>query len=367
VVPIRGRAGKLSPLSTYLSGRPLLSRRQLEKALYGPYDVIHFHNPSLVGGPGVFGMGQASLRLYTAHEQWLLCPSHVLWKCNGKVCESPPCATCNLGYGRPPQLWRHGNFLERSMTELDSLIAPSRSSAELHARFADIVPIEHIPHFVPPAPEGNGFFRPGRPYFLFVGGPDSIQGVGPLIEAFRRRGSEDLLIAGDGPETDSLKAAAADLPHVRFLGWQERGKLDALYRHALAVVVPTLGHVSFGLVPVEAFSRGTPAIVRGFGALTELIEESGAGFIYRSDDELHRALDLIAGDPAVRAALGDAGRAAYMERWTPEVHLSRYLELIEELAGWRGADALAKAAAEANGDARQGRMLETELLRHVVP
>jgi len=361
VIPIGSPAGKLSPLSTYLSGRPLLSRRQLEKALHGPYDVIHFHNPSLVGGPGVLGMGQASLRLYTAHDQWLLCPSRVLWKSNGKVCDSPPCATCSGGYGRVPQLWRHGNFLERSMTELDAVIAPSRTSAELHRRFADLVPIEHIPHFVPPAPAANGTKRT-RPYFLFVGRHERVKGLASLIEAFRGR-SEDLLIAGAGTETDALKAGAADLPHVHFLGWQERDALDALYRAALAVVVPTLGHESFGLVPVEAFARGTPAIVHGIGALAEVMEESGAGFSYRTADELHRALDLVARDPEVRAVLGESGRTEYLARWTPEVHFGRYLGLIEELAAWRGADALAKAAAEATGDARQGRLLEMELLR----
>jgi glycosyltransferase involved in cell wall biosynthesis len=362
VVPISLPTGKISPLATYLTGRPLLSRRRLEKALRGPFDVIHFHNPSLIGGPGVFGMGQASLRLYTAHEQWLLCPTHVLWKRQREVCEKPTCLTCTLSYGRPPQVWRHGNFLERSMTELDALIVPSRTSAELHQRFADIVPVEHIPHFVPPTGESNGSRR-GRPYFLFAGRHESIKGLRPLIKAFRRRGGEDLLIAGDGSETESLRAAAADLPHVRFLGWLDREKLDDLYRHALAVIVPTLGHESFGLVAVEAFARGTPAVVRGFGALQELIEESGAGFTYRSEKELHRALDLIAGDPSVREALGERGRAAHSERWAPEIHLRRYLELIEELAAWRGADGLAKAAAEAGGEAHRGRLFELELLR----
>ena len=362
VVPITSPAGAAAPLATHLSGRPLLSRRQIERALKGPFDVIHFHNPSLIGGPGVLGMGDASLRLYTAHEQWLLCPTHVLWKNKREVCEKPTCNRCLLTYRRPPQPWRRGNFLERSMTALDALIAPSRTSAKLHSRFADIVPIEHIPHFVPPTPPGNGRGS-GRPYFLFAGRHDSIKGLGPLIEAFRHRGGEDLLIAGEGPETNELKAAAAGLPHVRFLGWQERDQLDALYRHALAVVVPTLGHESFGLVAVEAFSRGTPAIVHGFGALKELIEESDAGFTYNSDAELHRALDLIASDPNVRATLGERGRAAHLALWTPEVHLRRYLELIEELAAWRGADALAKTAAEAGGDAERGRLFELELLR----
>lgn len=363
VTQVSGPAGKLSPLATYLSGRPLLSRRALEKALSGRFDVIHFHNPSLIGGPGVFGMGQASVRLYTAHEQWLLCPTHVLWKNKKEVCEQPTCTTCSLHYGRPPQLWRQGNFLERSLTQLDALITPSHTSANLHQRFADLVPIETIPHFVPPAPESNTFGW-GRPYFLFVGRHESIKGLDTLIEAFKRgRRGEDLLIAGSGPDTEALKAAAADMPNVHFLGWQQRDRLDALYRGALAVVVPTRGHESFGLVPVEGFARGTPAIVRGFGALAELIEDSGAGFTYRSDEELHSALDLLANDPQVRKALGDRGRAAHLERWTPETHFSRYMELIEELAAWRGADGLARSAADAAGEAQQGRMLEMELLR----
>jgi glycosyltransferase involved in cell wall biosynthesis len=362
VIPISGPTGSLSPMATYLSGRPLLSKRPLEKAMRGPFDVIHFHNPSLIGGPGVFGMGQAAVRLYTAHEQWLLCPTHVLWKNKKEVCERPTCTTCTLRYGRPPQPWRQGNFLERSMTELDALIVPSRTSADLHSRFADLVPIEHIPHFVPPTPESNGFGG-GRPYFLFVGRHESIKGLDTLIEAFRKRGGEDLLIAGSGPDTEALQERAKGLSHVRFLGWQERDKLDSLYRHALAVVVPTRGHEAFGLVPVEGFSRGTPAIVRGFGALAELIEDSGAGFTYSSDEELHRALDLLAGDPDVRAALGDRARAAHLAHWTPEIHLRRYLELIEELAAWRGADSLARAAVDAAGDAHETRLLEMELLR----
>ncbi len=362
VIPITTPAGAAAPLATHLSGRPLLSRRQLERALRGPFDVIHFHNPSLIGGPGVFGMGEASLRLYTAHEQWLVCPTHVLWKNKREVCEKPTCNRCALTYRRPPQPWRRGNFLERSMTELDALIAPSRTSAKLHSRFADIVPIEHIPHFVPPTPPSNGHVA-SRPYFLFVGRHDSIKGLGSLIEAFRNRRGQDLVIAGEGPETEELKAKAADIPHIRFVGWQDREQLDELYRHALAVVVPTLGHESFGLVAVEAFARGTPAIVRGFGALKELIEESDAGFTYTSDEELQRALDLIAGDVSVRNALGERGREAHRARWAPEVHLRRYLGLIEELAAWRGADALAKTAAEAGGDADRARLFELELLR----
>jgi glycosyltransferase involved in cell wall biosynthesis len=358
VVPIETRAGSLAPLATHLTGRPLLSRRRLERALEGPFDVIHFHNPSLVGGAGVLGMGRGTLRLYTAHEQWLVCPTHVLWKNNREVCEKPACTRCSLSYRRPPQLWRAGGHLGRAVAGLDALIVPSRSSERLHERFAGAVRIERIPHFVPePRPAQTG--PPARPYFLFVGRHERLKGLHKLIDAFRWRTSEDLLIAGTGPITEELRRAAIDLPHVRFLGWQDSDQLDGLYRDALAVVVPTLGHESFGLVPVEAFARGRPAIVHGFGALGELIDESGAGIAYRTARELAAALDRIAGDRGLRAALGERGRAAYLANWTEERHLERYFALVEELAAQRGASELEAGARVGLGAARPA--LEQEL------
>jgi glycosyltransferase involved in cell wall biosynthesis len=323
--------GRVSPLLTHLSGRPLATGARLERALDGDWDVLHFHNASLIGGPAVLGMGSARVRLYTAHEQWLLCPTHVLWKNKREVCEKPTCVRCSISYRRPPQLWRSGSLLERSLRKLDALIVPSRTSATLHDRFSEIVRIEHIPHFIP-APGEGAPHRADRPYFLFAGRLESIKGVGVLLEAFRRRRSEDLLVVGEGPLRSELEHAARDLPHVRFLGWRSADELDALYRGALAAVVPTLGHESFGLVPIEAFARGVPAIVRAFGALAELAEDSGAALTYRTDEQLDAALDRLAADPDLRAELGRCGWQAHRERWTPEVHLDRYLGLIETLA-----------------------------------
>ena len=129
-----------------------------------------------------------------------------------------------------------------------------------------------------------------------------------------------------------------------------RPQLDGLYRDALAVVVPTLGHEAFGLVAVEAFARGTPAVVHRFGALAELIEDTGAAIGYGAPEELAAALDRMAGDEQLRMQLGRRGRAAFLERYSTQQHLRRYLALIAELAGGRGDAELAAtalAAAEA--------------------
>jgi glycosyltransferase involved in cell wall biosynthesis len=331
VVGIDARTGPVSPLATYLTGRPLLVRRALERALKGPFDVLHFHNPSLLGGPGVLGMGEG-LRLYTLHEHWLVCPTHVLWKYRRRVCERPTCWRCAATYRRPPQPWRSTGLLDRAVAGLDALIAPSESTARLHERFADRVRIEQIPNFVADVGADGEAGEGAPPYFLYVGRLEPIKGVDGLIEAFRRRPDLRLLIAGDGSEEDALRRAAAGLANVEFVGWAEGERLDALYRGARAVVLPTRGHESFPLVLLEAFVRARPAVVHRFGALAELADESGGALTYSSPGELDDSLGRLAADPALATQLGATARAAYLERWTPEAHLRRYFELIEELS-----------------------------------
>jgi hypothetical protein len=48
----------LSPLSTLLTGIPLLERSRIQNILATGFDVIHYHNVSLVGGPKVLEYGK---------------------------------------------------------------------------------------------------------------------------------------------------------------------------------------------------------------------------------------------------------------------------------------------------------------------
>lgn len=349
VVPIAD--GLASLLGEYFSGRPLAARRQLEQVLGRSFDVLHFHNPSLLGAPALLAMGEG-LKLYTAHEQWLLCPSHVLWKRSGRVCEDPPCRSCEITHLRPPQLWRWSSLLERSARHLDALIFPSRASARLHERFTSLAHVEVINHFVPEPPPATGGRQAAeprvlpQPFFLYAGRLEHIKGVGALIEAFRER-PQRLVIAGDGGLRRRLHWAARHLPNVQFTGWLPHDRLDGLYRDALAVVVPTRGHEAFGLVAAEALARGTPTVLHRFGALEELLEDTGAGIGYRTPEELGAALDQIAADEQLRTQLGRRGRAAFLERYSTQHHLGKYLSLIADLARGRGDAELGTAASAA--------------------
>ena len=72
----------VGPLVTQQLGLPGLKARRIRRILdAGRFDVLHFHNPSLIGGPGLLKYGpRDAVRLYTLFEHWLICPTHVLWK-----------------------------------------------------------------------------------------------------------------------------------------------------------------------------------------------------------------------------------------------------------------------------------------------
>ena len=97
--------GPLSPFLSQQTGRPNLKQAQLRQILESkPYDVIHFHNISLLG-PGVLKLlpaGARPVKMYTTPEHWLICPMHVLWMFMSLACEKPECLRCTIQGKRPP-------------------------------------------------------------------------------------------------------------------------------------------------------------------------------------------------------------------------------------------------------------------------
>ena len=98
--------GFFSPIATHLTGFPFFKSARIRQILEKGFDVIHYHNISLVGGPKILEFGK-SIKLYTMHEYWLVCPTHVMFRFNRKDCFHPKCFLCTLTYKRPPQLRRY--------------------------------------------------------------------------------------------------------------------------------------------------------------------------------------------------------------------------------------------------------------------
>jgi glycosyltransferase involved in cell wall biosynthesis len=335
-LPLATKSPLLATLLAHQAGGPGAYGRRLREILApGRYDVIHFHNVSLVGGPGVLALGDG-IKLYTSHEYWLVCPTHVLFKFEREACVDKACLACTLHARRPPQLWRATGHLARSLAHLDRLLIPSRFALERHRTDGIDVPMEVFPSFVP-VPERTPERSGGPPYFLFVGRLEKLKGLQDLLPLFRAMPQATLRIAGTGAYEEDLRRLAGGMPNVEFLGQVHPARVTELYADALAVVVPSLCYEVFPLAPVEAMAHGVPVIARRLGALTEVVEESGAGLLFDTPEQCRAAMERMLREPDLRADLGARGRAMALAQWTEDVHMARYLALVATLRRERSA------------------------------
>lgn len=340
VVSLRSGVGMLSPLLTQQLGRPVVNGRRIRRLLAeGGYDVINYHNVSLIGGPGILRYGDA-LKLYMAHEHWLVCPMHVLWRHGRELCTGRQCLRCTLHYRRPPQLWRWTGYLERELRHVDTLIAMSDFSRRKHREFGLERDMEVLPYFLPdPEPGGAAVSGPAphdRPYFLFVGRLEKIKGLDDVIPLFRDYDGADLLIAGDGEYGEELRRQAAGIDRVKFLGRVTPDALRGYYQHAIGLIVPSVCFETFGIILIEAFKQSTPVIARRIGPFPEIVERARGGELFGDRAELLAAMRRLQEDPAYRRTRAEAGHQAYLAEYCERAVVPKYLDIVRRTAERKG-------------------------------
>jgi glycosyltransferase involved in cell wall biosynthesis len=133
-------------------------------------------------------------------------------------------------------------------------------------------------------------------YFLYVGNDKPHKNVGALVDAFRTVDGASLVLVG------AEFARYRDVPGVMTAGFVSIERLAALYRGALALVMPSLEE-GFGLPVAEAMACGTAVIASDIPALREV---SGDVAIHTND--FAGAMRRILEDNTLRAELGAKGR-----------------------------------------------------------
>lgn len=94
------------------------------------------------------------------------------------------------------------------------------------------------------------------------------------------------VIAGDGPNLETLKESLSKVSNVHFTGRIESKELVDWYRSSDLLVFPS--HTdTFGMVILEAQACGTPCLVTNSGGPKEIIIDGETGHILYDDNPLH--------------------------------------------------------------------------------
>ena len=151
--------------------------------------------------------------------------------------------------------------------------------------------------------------RPGRPYFLYVGGPNPNKNLELVLDAMATATelSEELQIVGHWlpKQVEALNARlVADglAGRARHVGFVTSSDLADLMRGATALVIPSLAE-GFGLPVAEGLAAGAVVVHSDLDVLRETSAGAALIFAPRSSADLARCLRQAAGDPDLTESL----------------------------------------------------------------
>ncbi len=170
------------------------------------------------------------------------------------------------------------------------------------------------------------------------------KGVDVALHAFTRVQARlpeaRMIVAGDGPERQSLEHFAAELriaDRVEFRGWVQPLDIPAAINSATLLVVPSRSIEPFGIVAVEAMHMARPVICTDQGGLPEIVEDARTGFTVpvNDPDALAERMLTVLGDSLLARRLGHAGRKRAAENFTIEKCADAHERLYRRTAGAR--------------------------------
>ncbi len=271
--------------------------------------VLHLHQYRLVCAVGVcFTDGADCTRCHARNTL-----PGVLHNCRGSRAES-------LAYAASLALW------QRRMPALaDVVVVPSNFAERRLRELGAPLPAGGVRVLAPPvAPVDAGADGSERPYALVVSRLAPEKGVDIAVEACRLAGMP-LVVAGEGPERERLRALAAG-SEVRFEGRVERARLAELRAGAAIALVPSRSAETFGIAAAESMAAGLPVAGSRAGALAELLDPDA--LVTPGDAAaLAGTIARLAGD----RARGEAGRRRIASLCGPE-KVADELSLIYEQA-----------------------------------
>lgn len=276
---------------------PTLGWRALAAArAAGAKVIVHLHQYRLVCAIGVcFRDGEECTRCHGRNTL-----PGVLHNCRGNHAQA-------VTYAAALALWQR-----RMLGLADAVIVPSQYARRRLQDLGVALPDGRVHVLSPPLRQFAERSRAASGgYALVVSRLAPEKGVDVAIAACRLAGVP-LLIAGDGPELEPLRALAGS-GDVRFLGRVDDERLGELRAGAAIALVPSRSGETFGLAAAEAMAAGLPVIASRVGALPELLGPEG--LVPAGDAHvLAEALQRLRGDQQA----GERALARVRERCSPQ-------------------------------------------------
>jgi len=188
---------------------------------------------------------------------------------------------------------------------------------------------------IPPRADAHG----REHQVLFAGRQEPRKGLHVLLRAWpevRRRTGARLRIAGADPLAVRLLLTRERVSDdgIDVLGFLSQDELTAELLRAKALVAPSVGGESFGMVLTRAYACATPVVASDIDGYRDVMtKEAAISFPAGTERWLADALAQLLEDEPRRAALGEGARRLALERYSWDDIGRRLVEIYELVAG----------------------------------
>jgi phosphatidyl-myo-inositol alpha-mannosyltransferase len=175
---------------------------------------------------------------------------------------------------------------------------------------------------------------------VFVGRHEPRKGLQILLRAWpelRRRTDLRLTVAGPDPLAVRLLLTRLGVSDegIDVVGFLSQEELTSALLRAKALVAPSLGQESFGMVLTRAFACALPAVASDIPGYREVLDEAASVAVPPGDtDALVDAVTALVEDEPRRVAMGEEARALAIERYSWPRLAARLEEIYERVTGF---------------------------------
>jgi glycosyltransferase involved in cell wall biosynthesis len=277
--------------------------------------------------------------IYHVHWYRPICPLGTKLLPDGSLCRVSAGAVCYSNGCLPLRDWVPLMFqmkLWRRWRDAFDLIIANSEAVKRYLLAEGIEPVEVVTYSIQSQKPGGPLSA--EPTIAFAGRLVREKGVDLLLRAFAgvvaRFPQARLLLAGEGPERETLHRLIADLDlssYVSMLGHLSRSEMEKQFASAWAQVVPSLWAEPFGIVALEAMTRGTAVIASDCGGLREIVRDGRTGFLVPPGDreKLTEALLRLLEDRELAEGMGREGREFALANFFQDHPAEKFIQLYE--------------------------------------
>jgi len=308
-------------------------------------DICHVHNIFPLISPAVYKIcSDMNIPvIQTLHNYRLICTNAYLLR-NGRICDE--CNSHNLyhsvKYGcyrkSKIQTWALARSIEKNRNQgiwnkkINKYITLTKFAMQKFIEGG--LPADKIvvkPNFiVDPFNKKltNSQMQKGA---LFVGRLSEEKGLRVLLQAFKSLPGVKLTIVGDGPLKEWVVQHTRKFSNVLYTGRLPKEEVFKNMIEASFLVFPSQLYETFGMVAIEAFACGLPAIASRQGAMAEIVEDGRTGLLFEpgNAEDLADKVAWALAHPQKMAEMGKEARREYEEKYTPVRNYQMLMQIYE--------------------------------------